>query len=80
MKFIIVVFIEDNQLEVVPKNWVKDGMCPWDRSPHFKKMVQAGDDFPKHFKLFAVRQVGDYETSMLKLFFFYLNQNLIFNI
>lgn len=63
MVYIIVEFNEDSSTEVVPKQWLVDGNCPWDDSKLFQMEIKRGGERPTTYNLFAARQVGVYESG-----------------
>lgn len=66
MSYIIVEYLDDNTIEVVPKKWIKNDTCPWDKSLEFKRCIKQQFDAPIHFKRYAIRRIGDYESHSYK--------------
>lgn len=58
--WIIVVFSEDNSVEVVPYSWLKKGICAWPKAKQAKKIIEKRIK-PNNidFNFYNARQLGN---------------------
>lgn len=75
--WIIVVFSEDNSVEVVPYSWLNKGICAWPKAKQAKKIIEKRINPNKiDFNFYNARQLGhktysEYLPTLPNLNFFY---------